>query len=309
VKAGKRFGVGLLVLGLSALCPGVYSQKAVLGIDPSGANVLFGSPEAQRDVPTDSAGISYLQTGALLSGEGGNAVAAGDGILLFIQGKEALSGGMFRAGGGILALVHEDGFVSLYSGETFLPNSASAELIAQGSAIGSLPPALGSAVPKYLLRVFDGASGLWVNPAFFMPGLQDKAPPRIEELALLGRQGRYYIAENLKRGTQRMPQGDYTLAVRVVDPLYSKGAVSGIFRLKILLDGQIVSDRKFDSARITAQGLSFLELEAPSSKIVDDGGRLVLGTQFIARGTHILEFFAYDFAGNAGSFMWKFSAE
>jgi len=57
------------------------------------------------------------------------------------------------------------------------------------------------------------------------------------------------------------------------------------------------------------KGLSFLELEAPSSKIVDDEGRLVLGTQFIARGTHILEFFAYDFAGNAGSFMWKFSAE
>lgn len=308
MKVDKNVLFGIMALCLAAVCSTVSGQKAPLSVNSSSIQVNFGLPVVLKDDSPASDSIRYLQTGAILSSDGENVAAAGDGVVLFIQQGSALYGGMPSASGNLLALAHADGFVSIYSDKEFSPYPVPDREIAQNSIIGSVTVAPGSTAARYLLRVFDGASGLWVNPAFFIPGLQDKAAPRIEELALLG-QGRYRIAENLKKDVQKIPQGNYTIAVHVVDPSYSKGAVSGIFRMKAVLNGQIVLDKKFDSAQITTQGLAFLGLDAPSSKVADNNGRLVLGQQFFARGTHVLEFFAYDFAGNVGSFLWKFSAE
>jgi hypothetical protein len=96
------------------------------------------------------------------------------------------------------------------------------------------------------------------------------------------------------------------LGALVSDPSGLKGSVSGIFRLKAVLNGNVVADRKFDSARSTQKGLAFLDLDAPSSMIVDDEGRLLLGSQFIPRGQNTLEFTIFDYNGNSSSFTWKF---
>ncbi|MFA6366157.1 MAG: hypothetical protein WCX13_03095, partial [Candidatus Hydrogenedentales bacterium] len=136
----------------------------------------------------------------------------------------------------------------------------------------------------------------------------DKAAPRIEEIVLMGKD-RTIVAENPRKGAQGVPQGNYTLAVSVTDPAYAKGSISGVFRLKAVFDGKVIADRKLDSARVTADGLAFLDLEAPSSRLTDEQGRLLLGRQFIPRGMHSLEFSVYDYAGNSSSFNWKFSAE
>ncbi|HWP68781.1 MAG TPA: hypothetical protein VN437_05715, partial [Rectinemataceae bacterium] len=163
---------------------------------------------------------------------------------------------------------------------------------------------------SYVLQVYDGAGGLWVNPAFFIPGIEDRAAPKIEQLVLVDHDKKELSIEPGKKGTaNRIPQGRYSLAVRVFDPETKTISKSGIFSFKAILDGQVTLDRKLDSARSTDKGLAFLGMNSPSSSLIDSEGRILLGENFIPRGTHSLEFFVSDFAGNVSSLIWKFTSD
>lgn len=279
-------------------------QSADLAISAKEAEGRFGSP-AETALGLEK----YLQTGAILAAAGGEVPSVGEGILLFAQNKPLLSGSAPRAEADFIAIAHDGGFVSVYSSATVSPKIDGDRRVAKGEILGSLRGAPGSKEASYILRIRDGTSGLWVNPVLFIGGLNDRTAPKIEELALTGQNG-HYKAETQKKLQQRMPQGNYKLAVRVFDPSsYAGGSVSGVYRLKAVFDGQVVADRKFDSAHITGEGLNFLELGAPSSALADDEGRLLLGGQFLARGMHALEFSVYDYAGNSNSLTWKFTVE
>jgi len=293
-----------LAFGLAFLST-LQAQNTALGFAGIDPEVRFGRPSSPGNGLPSSL---YLRTDATLSVTGNSVSAAGQGVSLFIQKEAILAGGLPAGMDDFAAIAHGDGFVSIYSAKEFWPDLSPETQVAKGDIVGRIGQTGGDDDQVYNLRVFDGASRLWVNPAYFLQDFQDRVAPKIEEIALLG-EGRSYTAENRRNFTQAIRQGDYTLAVKVTDPPYSRGSVSGIFRFKAILDGKVVTDRKFDSARITDKGLAFLGLEAPSSAIVDDGGRLLLSGQFIPRGLHSLEFSAYDYAGNASSFTWKFSAQ
>ncbi|PKL06007.1 MAG: hypothetical protein CVV53_06535 [Spirochaetae bacterium HGW-Spirochaetae-9] len=293
-----------LALGVTSLFS-LRAQSATLnfaGIDPE---VNFGRPSNNK---SDIWSPLYLRTDATLTASGRNVTSAGQGVPLFVQKEGSLAGSFPSGLAGFAAVAHNDGFVSIYAAKDFRPELTADTEVAKGDIVGRTGTADKDFEPIYHLRVFDGASRLWVNPAFFLQEFQDRAAPKIEEIALLG-EARSYTAENRKNFTQQIRQGDYRLAVKVMDPPYSKGSVSGVFRFKVVLDGNLIADRKFDSAGIADKGLVFLGLAAPSSSIVDDGGRFVLGGQFIPRGLHSLEFSAYDYAGNSSSFTWKFMAQ
>lgn len=283
----------------------LQAQNTALGFAGIDPEVSFGRPSSQgKGIPSSL----YLRTDATLSVTDDRVSAAGQGVPLFIQKQAILAGGLPPSLDDFTAVAHGDGFVSVYSAKEFRPELSAETQVAKGDLVGRIGKAGEDDDQVYGFRVFDGASRLWVNPAYFLQNFQDRVAPKIEEITLVG-EGRAYTAETRKNFTQAIRQGDYILAVRVTDPPYSRGSVSGIFRFKAILDGKVIADRKFDSARITDKGLAFLGLEAPSSAIVDDEGRLLLGGQFIPRGLHSLEFSVYDYAGNASSFTWKFSAQ
>jgi len=296
--------VWVMTIGMASGIP-VFAQDAPLSMESLDVAVNFGVP---GQLPDGQKGEKYLQTGAFLSAENDAIRAAGDGRILFIQDNHLLSGGLPHATGNFTAVAHADGFISLYSGKTYVSEASAKSMIKKGEVVGRIAEITRALYSYYLFRVYDGASRLWVNPAFFIKDLVDRASPRIEEIALLG-QDRTIIAENPRKGAQEVPQGNYSLAVSVTDPAYAKGSISGVFRLKAVFDGKVIADRKLDSARITPEGLAFLDLEAPSSRLTDEDGRLLLGKQFIPRGMHALEFSVYDYAGNSSSFNWKFSAK
>ena len=302
--SGTRTALFALTFSLAFVftLPAQESALGFTGIDPE---VNFGKPSSPGSgIPS----LSYLRTDATLSITGGSVIAAGQGVTLFIQKEDRLAGGFPSALPNFTALAHGNEFVSIYSAKDFLPEPASETEVAKGARVGKIGNPGEDFDPDYRFRVFDGSSRLWVNPVFFIQDFQDRAAPKIEEITLLG-EGRSYTAENRKNFTQTIRQGDYALAVRVIDPPYARGSVSGMYGFKALLDGKVFVDRKFDSARITDKGLAFLGLGAPSSSIVDNGGRIILDGQFIPNGLHSLEFSAYDYAGNTSNFTWKFQVE
>jgi hypothetical protein len=180
--------------------------------------------------------------------------------------------------------------------------------VARDEIVGTIEGARGGQEDNYYLRVIDNSSKLVVNPALFSPGMIDRAAPRIEEVSLI-KEGFRLKAEPERRILQRLAQGDYKLAIRLNDPSYAGGVVSGLFRIKVVLDGQVAADRKLDSARNLDEGLGFLGFSAPSSLLADRDMRFLLDGHFLARGNHSLELTVYDFNGNAGTLVWRFIVE
>jgi len=300
-----------VLMALSCPFKAAISQDMPISATASRTSVSFGAPVLPVDMAggagfAATAGAKYLETGALLSVREGSVPADGEGVVLFLQKAPVFAGSSPSAAGNFIALAHKAGFVSVFSGERFIPDGTGKTTIARNESIGGVLGEPGSQNASYFLQVYDGTGGLWVNTAFFIPDIDDRTAPKVEQLALIGPdKGEITLESGKKAAVSRVPQGKYWLAVRLFDPETKISSRSGVYSFKAILDGQVVLDRKLDSARSTSNGLAFLGLSSPSSSLIDAQGRLILGEHFIPRGSHTLEFFAGDFSGNVSSLVWK----
>ncbi len=279
------------------------AQESDLVLPGQGTRNAFGTMAG-----TDISGNGHLATGAEFVVEQGASSPSPSGVTIFVQGNATFSANMPRAAKNMIAIAQKD-FVAVYTADGLM-----APKVAKGTSRAApdgtqLPdmifPTPDAGIATFYLRIRDSRSGLWVNPALFVKDFSDQRAPRIESVQLSGTSGRFVMPDSRKVAS-RMPQGEYSLAVRAVDPWGRTEASSGIFRWKVLLDGLVLSDRKLDAARITADGLDFMELGAPSGRLVSGSGGLMLGTTFLAKGNHVLRITAYDFSGNYSDVEWKF---
>jgi hypothetical protein len=288
----------------------VQAQPSLKGMSASVAAILFGNPSVDRD------GFSYLQTGALVSSQNGSVPAVESGTVLFVRRASAFGARRFGGLKEFAALAHDDGFVSVYSGGTFNAlKPPSAGKISASSAVGGIAAEGRDGKAQYTVRLYDSSAGVWINPALFAGMIEDRVAPKIEQVALQG-SGGLFFAENggnarksAKNTVQKIPQGEYVISVSASDAAAGKGPISGVFRLKLLFNGAVALDKKFDAARAAERGLSFIGLEAPSTNCLDRDGRIVLGRQFIPRGKNTLELTVFDFAGNSARYAWSFTTE
>lgn len=286
------------------------AQPSLTGFSSYGTAILFGFPSWDKE------GFSYLQTGALVSSPTGAVPTVEAGTVLFVQRASAFGGKRFGGAKEFVALAHDDGFVSLYSGETFAAGKTPPTgKVGAAESVGRVAAEGRDGQSQYVVQLYDGSSGVWINPALFSGTIADKASPKIEQIALQG-SGGLYFAENgvaarksAKSAVQKIPQGEYSLSVSVSDTSSGKSPISGVFRLKLLFNGTVALDKKFDAARATEGGLSFIGLDAPSSSCLDGEGRIVLGRQFIPRGKNALDLTVFDFAGNSARYVWSFTTE
>ena len=300
----------LLISGTIAPHGNAGAQPSLKDIGAPGAAILFGNPSLERG------GFNYLQIGAQVPSPGGAVPAAESGTVLFVQRASAFGSRQFGGAKEVVALAHDDGFVSVYSGAAFIAaRLASTGKMNAYDSVGRVAADGRDGQAQYTIRLYDGSSAVWINPALFAGAIDDKLPPRIEQIALQGSGGIFY-AENggmprksAKESAQKIPQGEYVLSVSASDGPAGKGSISGVFRLKLLFNGTVAIDKKFDAARAAEGGLSFLGLEAPSANCLDREGRIVLGRQFIPRGKNTLDLTVFDFAGNSARYAWSFTTE
>lgn len=304
-------------LAAFALLAAIIDPQAAVGAQPSltgfssyGTAILFGYPSWDKE------GFSYLQTGAVATSPSGAVPAVEAGSVLFVRRASAFGGKRFGGEKEFIALAHDDGFMSIYSGDTFIAGKTPPTgKVGAAESVGRVAAEGRGGQSPYVVQMYDGSSGVWINPALFSGTVPDKAPPKIEQIALQGSGGRYF-AENgaaarktAKSVVQKIPQGEYSLSVSVSDTSSGKSPVSGVFRLKLLFNGAVALDKKFDAARAAEGGLSFIGLDAPSSNCLDGEGRIVLGRQFIPRGKNTFDLTVFDFAGNSARYVWSFATE
>lgn len=298
---------------LSAIAPyvGAETRPSLMSLGSPGMAISFGVPSG------GDSNFHYLQTGALVRSPSGAVPTIETGTVLFVKRASVFGNQRFGGASEFVAIAHDDGFISLYSGTSFSADPAlTSGKVKKFDSVGRVTLERRDNGSLYLLRLYDSSSGIWINPALFADSIEDKAPPKIEQMTLEGSGGLYHAMNSdgaarktAQKSGQKIPQGEYALSVSVRDTPNPKGSVSGVFRLKVLFNGKLVLDKKFDAARAEPTGLSFIGLVAPSSTCLDRGGGIVLGRQFIPRGQNTLELTAFDFVGNSARYLWSFMTE
>ena len=275
---------------------------------PSIANVVsysnyFGSPSSWNDPRLR---MAFLGTSIEVVQNSQALVSSNAGIVLFSQSIPKLSGGLPLALGRALALRYDDGTVALLSGLDSESTGPGHGRFNSGDTVASLGMGKAGAF-GFSLRLFDQDKAAWVNPLLMLQLPHDSVSPRIESIILRRAKASIELALPPK-GRGALSQGMYTIFIRAVEPGGSSYS-SGVFRYKVLLDGQVVQDKSLDSALDGGNGLSFMGLAPPSFSAIDDKGRLGLGNLDLPRGQHLLEIFVFDFAGNPAQGAWRLMVE
>jgi hypothetical protein len=263
----------------------------------------FGFPASSNNLDVTphylGTSIDIVQSSSIL-------MSTSPGRVLYSQAPAGLSGGIPPVLGKLLAARSQDSIVSVFSGLSAISEAARQGSYGPGAKLGELA-ARGKDGFGYRLRLFDESKTTWVNPLLLVQLPADSVPPRIESMVL--RRGKATVDFSASsKGRINLSQGTYAIFARAFD-IVKGPASSGIFRYRVLLDGQVILDKKMDAAQAMGNGLSFMSLPPPSSFNVDEKERLGLGNLDLPRGQHLLELFVFDFSGNQAQAAWRLNAE
>jgi hypothetical protein len=263
----------------------------------------FGHPASSNNLASVS---QYLDTSIDIVQKNSSLTTTSPSSVIFSQNAAALSGGLPPALGKFLAVRAQDNMVAVFSGLAAISTAFINGSSESGVNLGELA-ARGNDSFGYRLRLYDEAKTTWVNPLLLMQLPMDSIPPRIESMVLRrGKASVDFLASS--KGRINLSQGTYAIFVRAAET--GKGsASSGLFRYRVLLDGQVILDKKMDSAQAMGNGLAFMGLPPPSSSNVDENERLGLGNLDLPRGQHLFEIYVFDFSGNQTQTAWRLNAE
>jgi len=283
----------VLALGMAAVAAALCAFEWPLeGGQPS---LYFGSADEGR-----------FATSMTFSSDDGLVKASDDGELAFVF-DSGMTSKLPSTIGSYIVVEHPRGMAGVYSG--MAPGSSSAYLrsIKKGSILGRVGASGMAKGPSLGFALYDRAAGRWVNPLLLLPPLADKTPPVIRNAVLVKDGKRLPLGE-----TKSLPQGQYSIAVDVTDPLEAPGnpGASAPYYLRLLIDGTKVAELSFDV--VTAKDGKFLVgADGPRGfeGCYAEDGRIVLASRFFSRGRTVIQVLARDYAGNERQASWALLVE
>ena len=155
--------------------------------------------------------------------------------------------------------------------------------------------------------LYDRGARRWVNPFLLLPPRADKTAPVIRGARLI-RDGKSYALGE----TKILPQGEYSIAVDVSDPLEAPWTAgpSAPYFLRLVVDGAKVAELSFDVIA-SRDGISMVGADGPrgfEGCYLEDG-RIILASRLFARGRTVIQVLARDYAGNERQASWALLVE
>lgn len=269
---------------------GKFFALASLGLAISGA---FG-----LDWPADAGlfrfGFGSQRQGFLKGVEFGLADSvvriSADGEPVFLA-VDRLPGGFPVPGKTMLAVAHNSGMMSIYTGLELAPDLDQRLEFTAGDVVGYSRPARSGFGMGYYF--YDAREQRFLNPVIALPALPDERPP-VFRSAMLRMDGVDVPLEQ----NRTFRQGSYEIILDIVDTSTSGGS-SPAHEVRVTIDGSEQVRRIYDAAWADA-GSRLLFTASPvneSSYLLADG-RIRLGPFQFSRGRMVLNLAAFDYAGN-----------
>jgi hypothetical protein len=216
--------------------------------------------------------------------------ATADGEPVFLA-AERLPGGFPVPGKAMLAVAHNSGMMSIYTGLEPAPDLGRQLKVAAGDVVGYSRPAGSRLGMGYYL--YDAKEQRFLNPVIALPTLPDDRPPVFRSASL-----RMDGIETPLEQNRTLRQGRYELILDLVDTTTAGGS-SPAYEIRVTIDGSERVRRIYDGAWAD-EGRKFLFTANPvseSAHLLDDG-RIRLGPFQFSRGRMVMTLAAFDYAGN-----------
>ncbi|MGD9939585.1 MAG: hypothetical protein AB7T74_07270 [Clostridia bacterium] len=216
--------------------------------------------------------------------------ATTDGELVFLA-KDSLPGGFPVVGKAMLAVAHDSGMMSIYTGLEPASSLDALVHVRTGDVLGySRPVTAGLGMSYYF---YDAREQRFLNPVVALPALPDDRPPLFRSVVL-----RMDGVDTPLESNRSLKQGSYELVLDSVDTT-AAGGNSPPYEIRVSIDGVERVRRVYDGAWAD-DGKRLLFTASPvdeASHQLEDG-RILLGSFQLTRGRTVISLAALDYAGN-----------
>lgn len=284
-------------------------QKTVLGL--FGSLTSFGASlnTTTPDYAANSAGINLSIS--LVQSQIPQIESIFSGPIIYKQSMGISTTTMLPRFTSSIAIGQDDGFIGIYQNSAANITVPASGWLEKGSKISIESENAGRAQNSWKIYVFDANRRSWVNPLLFNKvSFTDSDAPQILSLAFHEVQSsRAFIYDKRQKAPLQIKQGSYQLAMEILDRTQKVNSFSGVFSLKVLMDGATVFEKKLDTISASADGIAPFGNKPPSKNSFDADGRLILGVLKVLRGIHVVDITATDFAGNSASLQLRVLVE
>ncbi|AIN94865.1 hypothetical protein H0R90_06705 [Treponema putidum] len=207
--------------------------------------------------------------------------------------------------GNALIFIDDEGLQTIYGNLTDTNVFTSREQTESGSIIGHTGNSAWTEENSLIFQVVDVRNDVLINPLLFMPEIEEKIPPQIQNTVLVSSDNQQINLETIKK----IKQGSYDLYSSVFDFIEKDGPVLAPFRITVSINGMNIADLPFEVLSSDGKSLYFKNKKTSLSLLYQKDGRIHLGKINLPSGKIELIITAFDKGGNEKSSSFIFQVE
>ena len=231
--------------------------------------------------------------------------AAGHGKHL-ISIEEKNGSGFFPSTlGNALIFIDDEGLQTIYGNLKDTNVFTSREATESGSIIGHTGNSAWTEEDSLIFQVVDVRNNVLINPLLFMPEIEEKILPQIQNTVLVSADNQQINLENIKK----IKQGSYDIYSSVYDFIEKDGPSLAPFRITVSINGMNIADLPFEVLSSDGKYLYIKNKKTSLSLLYQKDGAIHLGKINLPSGKIELIITAFDKSGNEKSASFIFQVE
>lgn len=207
--------------------------------------------------------------------------------------------------GNALVFIDDDGLQSVYGNLSSTAVFTSREETEAGSIIGYTGNSAWTEEKSLIFQIADTRNNVLINPLLFMPGLEEKTEPQIQNTMLINGDKQIINLETVKK----IRQGSYDLYSSIFDSAEKGGPPLAPFRVTVSINGMNIADLPFEVLSSDGKDLYFQNKKSSLSLLYQKEGTMHLGKINLPAGKIELIITALDKSGNQKRSSFIFQVE
>ncbi len=207
--------------------------------------------------------------------------------------------------GNAMIFIDDEGLQSIYANLSDTDLFTSRKETESGSIIGHTGNSAWTEEKSLIFQVADVRNNVLINPLLFMPEIEEKIQPQIQNTVLINSDKQTISLETVKK----IKQGSYDLYSLIYDSAEKGGPQLAPFRITVSINGMNIADLPFEVLSSDGKSLYLKNKETSLSLLYQKDGAIHLGKINLPSGKIELIITVLDKSGNQKKASFIFQVE
>ena len=207
--------------------------------------------------------------------------------------------------GNAMIFIDDEGLQSIYANLSDTDLFTSRKETEAGSILGYAGKSAWTEEKSLIFQVADTRNNVLINPLLFMPAIEEKTEPQIQNTVLINGDKQTIGLETVKK----IKQGSYDLYSSISDSAEKGGPQLAPFRITVSINGMNISDLPFEVLSSDGKDLYLQNKKSSLSLLYEKEGTMHLGKINLPAGKIELIITVLDKSGNQKKASFIFQVE